>query len=284
MKRIGFVGTENSHVDHFIRFLNTEERHAGYHAEVLSGGENERNTKLASGGGITTTVGEPTELIGQVEGAIVATRDGGKHAEQAIPLLEAGVAVLVDKPLAVTVDEADKIIAAAEKGNTTIVSSSALRFVPEMEQLKDEANGPIQHITVAGAADPDSEYSGLSFYGIHHIETAFEILGNPTVQPGESKPYVVREGDRTVATVTIGDAVVTFVFVVPGEQRVPFHASVVRSGGVTASNLTLSKDYNAPSLQQFIEHWEAGTSLAPETLRSPIVVLESIMKELEAQA
>lgn len=43
MRRIGFTGTENSHTDHFIRFLNTEERHPDFRATALAGGHSARN-------------------------------------------------------------------------------------------------------------------------------------------------------------------------------------------------------------------------------------------------
>ena len=77
--RVGFVGTENSHVKHFIRFLNREDRHPGHRAVALAGGRSEHNTDLAEYGGLDLIVDEPAELVGHVDAAIVCNRDGGLH-------------------------------------------------------------------------------------------------------------------------------------------------------------------------------------------------------------
>ncbi|WP_168217701.1 Gfo/Idh/MocA family protein [Occultella kanbiaonis] len=284
MTRIGFIGTENSHTDHFIRFLNAEERHPGHRAAALVGGPNDRNAALAASGGIDLVVQAPEDLIGQVDAAIISTRDGALHRRQAEPLLAAGIPVLVDKPLATTTSDAAAILAAARAAAVPVFSGSALRYVPQVAQLRDGAAelGPLRHLHVVGPADPDSPYSGLAFYGIHHVEAALEILGNPVLAPGEVTPVVRRHGDTTTAVVRLGETEVTFTFVVPGDAtRVPFHATAVRTNGVVARELVLDGDYNAPALAAFIGAIETGRSPVPdEHLLSPVVVLSAIAEAL----
>ncbi|MBZ2199556.1 Gfo/Idh/MocA family oxidoreductase [Occultella gossypii] len=284
MKRIGFIGTENSHTDHFIRFLNAEERHPGHRAAALVGGANDRNSALAASGGIDLVVEAPEDLIGQVDAAIISSRDGALHRRQAEPLLAAGIPVLVDKPLATTVPDAAAILAAAHAGGAPVFSGSALRFVPQISELRDGGAelGPLRHLHVVGPADPDSPYSGLAFYGIHHVEAALEILGNPVLVPGEVTPVVRRHGDTTTAVVRLGETEVTFTFVVPGDAtRVPFHATAVRTNGVMARELVLDRDYNAPALAAFIDAVETGRSpVTDEHLLSPVVVLSAIAEAL----
>ncbi|WP_193312754.1 Gfo/Idh/MocA family oxidoreductase [Georgenia subflava] len=285
MRRIGFIGTENSHTDHFIRFLNAEERHPGFRAAALVGGRHERNETLAATGGIDVVVEAPEDLLGLVDAAIISSRDGATHRAQAEPLLAAGVPVLVDKPLATTVLDAEAIIAAADVGGAPLVSCSALRFVPEMAELtaRDDDRGELRHLGVVGPADPDSEYSGLFFYGIHHVETALEILGNPVVMPGQLQPVVTRTGDTTVASTRIAGVDVTLTFITPGEAtRVPFHATASFTNAVLARELTLGPDYNAPALARFVGAVESGrTPAGPEHLLSPVAVLAAIADSLE---
>lgn len=52
------------------------------------------------------------------------------HAAEAVPLLERGIAVLVEKPLARTLDEADAIIEAAQRGGATLAVGHTERFNP----------------------------------------------------------------------------------------------------------------------------------------------------------
>ena len=282
MKRIGFIGTENSHTDHFIRLLNAEERHPGYRAVALVGGESERNLKLAEAGDIKIIVESPEDLIGQVDAAVICTRDGARHREQAEPLLKAGLPVLMDKPFATNPADAAAVIAAAQASDTPLDSSSALRFVPEIAEFAAAREGlkDLRRLTVAGPADPDSEYSGLFFYGIHHVEAALEILGNPVI--AEDQPVdVVRRGDTTTARTLIGDVEVEFVFVVPGDGfRVPFHAYLVGTGGIEAKELTLGGDYNAPLLAKFVNVWETGAAIDVDRLTSPVNLLSAISSAL----
>ncbi len=286
MLRVGFVGTENSHVKHFIRFLNLEDRHPGHRAVALSGGRTDHNQELAAYGGLDLIVDEPADLIGQVDAAIVCNRDGGLHRQAAEPLLRAGIPVLVDKPLATTIEDAAALLEVAEETGSTLISASALRFVPEMTQFGTEHpdHGRLRHLHVVGPADPDSEYAGLFFYGIHHVETALQILGNPVVRAGELTAQARREGDTVWATATIDGTTVTFTFVVPEpEGRVPFHATAVHGRGVVSSELTLGPDYNAPALDAFVAAVKAGKGqLSAEQLLSPVVVLTAINQALEA--
>ncbi|MGO1509550.1 MAG: Gfo/Idh/MocA family oxidoreductase [Actinomycetales bacterium] len=284
MRRIGFIGTENSHTDHFIRHLNSEGRHPGFQAAALVGGRTERNEQLAVAGGIGVVVDAPEDLLGRVDAAIISSRDGASHRAQSAPLLAAGMPVMVDKPLATTVADADEIIAAARTGGAVLTSGSALRLVPEMTELtaRDDDRGELRHVHVVGPADPASPYSGLSFYGIHHVEAALEILGNPVVTP-DLEVSVRRMHDTVVAAARIAGVEVTLTFVAPRDgHKVPFHAVAVYTNAVVARDLTLGDDYLAPVLARFIGAVEAGRAPAgAEQLRSPVVVLEAVTTMLE---
>lgn len=284
MRRVGFIGTENSHTDHFIRFLNVEQRFPDFRAVALAGGDNERNQALARAGGIDLVVDEPDELLDRVDVAVITTRDGARHREQAEPLLRAGIPVLVDKPLATTVADARAMIDAANAGGAVLESGSALRFVPQIAELGEDRDnlGDLRRIDVIGPADPDSEYSGLFFYGIHQVEAAFELLGNPVVPEHEVECVVRRDLDTTVALVRAAEVTLVFTFVTPGEAgRMPFHATVAGTTGVRARELVLDRDYNAPLLERFVRAVETETpSTDYARLLSPVAVLQAVTAAL----
>ncbi|WP_159621095.1 Gfo/Idh/MocA family protein [Ruania rhizosphaerae] len=283
---IGFIGTENSHTRHFIRFLNEEGRHPGVRAVALADGHTERNAELADVGGIETIVTEPAELIGVADAAIISTRDGARHREQAEPLLAAGMPVLVDKPLATTPADAAAILDAAADAGAVVYSSSALRAVPQIAELISEGadSGPLRSLHIVGPGDPDSPYSGLFFYGIHHVEAALELLGNPAVASGEIAATVQHHGDTTTALLRIADVDVTLTFVTPTDtERVPFHLTAVHTNGVVTRPIALHPDYNAPALATFVEAISSGKSpVSRETMMAPVVVLSAIVEALEA--
>jgi len=55
----------------------------------------------------------------------------GKHAEMAIQALEAGKHVIVEKPIALTVEEADRMVAAARSSGKQFMVAHVLPFFPE---------------------------------------------------------------------------------------------------------------------------------------------------------
>nr|WP_240929546.1 Gfo/Idh/MocA family oxidoreductase [Streptomyces coryli] len=282
--RIGICGTENSHAEHFIRHLNQEGRHAGARVTALAGGSVERNRSLAHAGAIDTVLDDADELIGAVDAVIVCDRDGHLHPRRAVPALRAGLPVLVDKPLAATVAGAEEIIAAAcSDGGGLLASYSAVRLCAATAQLAQEAADPPQTIHVAGPADPESPHAGLFFYGIHHVEAALELAGNPAGPDAIADVQVFR-GKHTltaVAELTAGPRLLIDFAIPTTDQPIGFHATVVRSTGIDARPLTLDADYNAPALSRFLTAIADDHPPMPyDQLLTPVRLMEAITAQL----
>jgi predicted dehydrogenase len=81
-------------------------------------------------------------LLGRVEAVSLATPTES-HAEIACPLLEAGVHVLVEKPISRTLAEADRMIEAAERGGSTLMVGHLERFNPALMALKPHVHDPV---------------------------------------------------------------------------------------------------------------------------------------------
>ncbi len=83
-----------------------------------------------------------TDLLDKVDAVSIATPTE-THCEIACAFLERGVHVLVEKPFAKTLDEADKMIAAAEKSGTKIMVGQLERFNPAMVALRPLVTKPL---------------------------------------------------------------------------------------------------------------------------------------------
>lgn len=81
-------------------------------------------------------------LLGQVDAVSLAVPTES-HAEIACPLLEAGVHVLVEKPIAHTLEEADRMIAAARKSGALLQVGHVERFNPALIALKPHVLSPL---------------------------------------------------------------------------------------------------------------------------------------------
>jgi predicted dehydrogenase len=82
------------------------------------------------------------ELIGRCDAVSLAVPTEA-HAEIACPLLEAGIHVLVEKPIARDLDEADRMIAAAVKGRALLQIGHLERFNPALVALRPHVKGPV---------------------------------------------------------------------------------------------------------------------------------------------
>ena len=82
------------------------------------------------------------ELIGRIDAASLAVPTEA-HCEIACGLLEAGVHVLVEKPISRTLDEADRMIEAAKRGNAILQVGHLERFNPAMIALKPHVRKPV---------------------------------------------------------------------------------------------------------------------------------------------
>jgi predicted dehydrogenase len=82
------------------------------------------------------------QLIGKVEAVSLAVPTES-HCEIACELLKAGIHVLVEKPIARTLAEADEMIAAAAKGNSLLQVGHLERFNPALVALRPHVRNPV---------------------------------------------------------------------------------------------------------------------------------------------
>ena len=116
-------------------------------------------------------------LLDEVDCVLLETNDGRVHLEQAVEVFKAGKICFIDKPVGATLGEAIAIYDMAERYNVPIFSSSALRYSPINQQLR---NGELGEVIGADCYSPHSvepTHPDFGFYGIHGVETLYTILG-----------------------------------------------------------------------------------------------------------
>jgi predicted dehydrogenase len=131
-----------------------------------------------------------------VDAAIVATPNA-LHAPQSEALLRNGKHVMVEKPMATTVAECERMIAAARAGGASLMVAHCWRFRDEVIALRDRiAAGELGEVVKTRGygvhagwgpsgwfVDPELAGGGaLVDMGVHAIDTARFLLGDP--EPG----------------------------------------------------------------------------------------------------
>jgi predicted dehydrogenase len=141
--------------------------------------------RLADICGIERACGSPEEACDGVDAVLLVDDGSGAQWKYALYPLKKGVPVFCDKPLALTAKEAQGVAQLARSTRTKFMSSSSLRFVPDIVKLREELPklGNVHLATVACGNE-------LVYYGIHALSMAYAVLGAGAVsvlnvgQPG----------------------------------------------------------------------------------------------------
>lgn len=187
--KIGIIGLDTSHSTAFTELLNGDsddkfvkefevvaaypygsktiqssyERIPGYIEEVKKHGVE-----------ITSSI---AELLDKVDCVMLETNDGRIHLEQAMEVFKSGKICYIDKPIGATLGQAIAIYEMAEKYNVPIFSSSALRYSPQNQKLRNGEFGKILGADCYSPHKVEPTHPDFGFYGIHGVETLYTLMG-----------------------------------------------------------------------------------------------------------
>jgi len=130
-----------------------------------------QSRKIASATNIVNIVNHYEEMIGYVDGIILARDDYENHLTLARPFINAGIPIFIDKPLATRKEKAIEILE-LQKYQGQIFSSSTLAFDPRVIKAKEELKKIGEIRFVQGNAPGIWEN-----YSIHLIDCFIKIFG-----------------------------------------------------------------------------------------------------------
>ena len=124
--------------------------------------------------------------------ALVVSTPNYLHAPQTITALNAGVHVMVEKPMAMNAAEAEKMLEASAKNGAKLMVAHCWRFDPDVLWLKDQSKKLGRIIRTKGIGVhthwgpsgwfTQKEFAGggaMADMGIHALDTARFLLGDP---------------------------------------------------------------------------------------------------------
>ena len=141
--------------------------------------------RLADACGIEKVCATPEEACDGVDAVLLIDDGSAEQWKYAAHPLKKGVPVFCDKPLAMTARQAQETAKLARSTGTKFMSSSSLRFVPDIVKLRTEV-AQIGPVYLASAACGNE----LVYYGIHALSMVYAVLGGGAVsclnagQPG----------------------------------------------------------------------------------------------------
>lgn len=132
--------------------------------------DTELSRNIAKSSRIKQVMLEYTDMIGKVDAVLLARDDSENHLKYAEPFLRAGLPIYIDKPIALSVEDLERLYA-LEQYPGQIFTCSALRFSKELILTEADRKelGQIKNIT---AFTPKS----WNKYAVHIIEPVLNML------------------------------------------------------------------------------------------------------------
>ena len=188
--RIGLIGLDTSHAVAFTKILNDPKnaQHVpgGKVVAAFKGGSRDipsswdrvdkYTEKLEADFGVKLYP-SIEEMCKNVDAVLLESLDGRPHLEQAIPVIEAGLPMFIDKPVAGSVKDALAIFAMAKKRGVPVFTSSSLRFAKNTQAVRNGSIGKIKRCETFSPCAIEPHHPDLFWYGIHGVESLFTVMG-----------------------------------------------------------------------------------------------------------
>lgn len=192
-KRIGIIGLDTTHSIAFTKLLNDAGSGNSYNGYKVVAAYPYGSRELALSKtripvlteeikkfGVEV-VGSLQELFKMSDVILLETNDGRIHKQQAMEVIRAGKPMFIDKPIAASLQDAWEIFAAAEKYKVPVFSSSALRYLKPIQDIKSGTYGAVMGADTFSPALIEPTHPDLFWYGIHGVEALYALMGTGCV-------------------------------------------------------------------------------------------------------
>jgi predicted dehydrogenase len=125
--------------------------------------------KLCESSRIPHSVTAPEDLIGKVDGVIIARDDYENHFSMALPFLKAGLHVCVDKPLSIDTDELRVFRKYLENGK--LMSCAGMRYARELDEPRSSLAAYGEVRLIRGAI-----LNSWEKYGVHLLDAILNVV------------------------------------------------------------------------------------------------------------
>lgn len=127
---------------------------------------------LARAALIPNVCSKADDMFDEVDGILLARDDAETHFDFAAPFLDAGLPIYIDKPIALSLAEMERIYARQQYPGQ-VFTCSALRYAEEL-RLDEAAREEIGALRAIHAVTP----KGWNQYAVHVIEPALALIGD----------------------------------------------------------------------------------------------------------
>ena len=188
--RIGLIGLDTSHVIAFTKIINDPKATGPLaKAKVVAafrGGSRDIPSSADRIDKYTETLTKEyglklystiAELCKNVDAIMLESVDGRPKVRQAIPVIDAGLPLFIDKPMAGSLADVIFIFDYAKIKGVPIFSSSSLRYGKTNQAIRHGSIGTVTRAEVHSPCSLEVHHPDLFWYGVHGCESLFIIMG-----------------------------------------------------------------------------------------------------------
>ncbi|MFW6040849.1 MAG: Gfo/Idh/MocA family oxidoreductase [Thermoplasmatota archaeon] len=185
--------------------------------------DKDESRALARATHISNVVDDKNEMIGEVDGVIIARDDYQNHLELSREYLESDLFVFIDKPLCLDLEELKYFKKYLERGK--LMSRSGVRYATELDELRANIDSFGEITSVKGTVTKT-----LDKYGIHMLDGIFGIINfeieTVEYRKGKTENLMLRSYDDSFIQIeALGKSPITFQFDFWSEMN-RYHAEV----------------------------------------------------------
>ena len=270
--KLGLVGLCTSHPENWVPVIRDMTDNKIVEVEIVAAWDSGETrpagfaTEFCKKFNIPHAVEKYADMLGTVDGIILHTTNWDRHIEQARPFVEAGKSVLVDKPIAGNMKDANIFLDWMKQGRR-VTGGSSLRFNKEV--------GEFLAIPVAERGTVHTAYAAIGVddfnYGIHAYSIVSSLMG-PGIQSvqylgsSNQKQLMMQWSDGRIVLMTVGKT-----------AWLPFNITVVTDKNVRQITVDNTQIYR--SLLMAVLPYLTG-----KTDKAPLGINEILEPELAAMA
>lgn len=188
--RVGMIGLDTSHVTAFAKIMNDPAQKdfvpGARVVAAFKGGSPDIESSISRVEGYTKELVEkygvelyPTieELCQNVDAVMLMSVDGRPHLWQAIPVIQAGKPLYLDKPMAGSLGDVIAIFKLAKAHSVPLFSSSSLRYGRNTQAVRGGAIGKVLSAETTSPFSVEPKHPDMFWYAVHGAESLFTVMG-----------------------------------------------------------------------------------------------------------
>ena len=185
--RAGIIGTDTSHVPAFLKLFRSRPEWRIRVVAAFKGGSPDLPVSANRVEGFARAIREEygvemvdsiDTLLTKVDVVLLTSVDGRPHLAQATPVFRAGKRMFIDKPLAASLADVQRIVQVSKETGTPFFSASSFRFYSDIPRLRDNPGvGKVLKVQASSRLMMQPYHPDLYYYGIHGVEALYAVMG-----------------------------------------------------------------------------------------------------------